>query len=184
MTVSGERQDINKWSNGRSCWTYFQSKKSKYEIKCKEVNKDNKSTHFTFYIMFVNYKREEAKIWLVQSWYNREQLTSLTYTHLILFDEVHIRKFSGPPSTSRVNKNNIRFPRYEEGTIDVKNGNYKTNNQPKKVSFKYEKEGIFCLGVTKFEIKEGTITGKRCLVFDYTEVNKVTIDAYQKEIQR
>ena len=67
--------------------------------------------------------------------------------------------------TSKVNKHNIRFPRDEEGNIDVKTDKYDTKNQPKKATFKYEQEGIFCLGVAKIESKNGTITGKRCPVF-------------------
>ena len=63
-------------------------------------------------------------------------------------------------------------------------GVYETNNQPKKATFKYKQEGRFCLGVAKVESKEdGTITGKRCPVFDYTGKKIVTIDAYKKEIR-
>ena len=48
-------------------------------------------------------------------------------------------------------------------------GVYEMNNQPKKANFKYEQEERLYIGVAKVEIKEyGTITGKRCLVFDYT----------------
>ena len=53
--------------------------------------------------------------------------------------------------TSKVNERNIRFTRYEEGNVDVKNGQYGTKNQPKKSTFKYEQEGRFCLGVAKIE---------------------------------
>ena len=65
------------------------------------------------------------------SWYDKEQITYLTSTQLVFFDEVHIQQVSGPPVTSKVNKHNIRFPRDEEGNIDVKNGEYDTNDQPK-----------------------------------------------------
>ena len=64
----------------------------------------------------------------------------------------------------------------------MKIGVYETNNQPKKATFKYEKEGRFYLGVAKVESKDGTITGKRCLLFVYTENNIITMDAYKKEI--
>ena len=60
-------------------------------------------------------------------------------------------------------------------------GVYETNNLPKKASFKYEQEGRFCLGVAKVEGQDGTIIGKRCPVFDYTEKKIVTIDAYKKK---
>ena len=134
-----------------------------------EVNKDNSLYHITFSVFFVYYKREEVEIRHEPSWYDKEQLPYLTLTQLVLFNEVHIQQVSGPPVTSKVNEHNIRFPRDEEGNVDVKNGIYGTNNQPKKATFKYEQEGRFCLGVAKIESKDGKITGKRCPVFDYTK---------------
>ena len=73
----------------------------------------------------------------------------MTSKQLVLFDQVHIQQVSGPPITSKFNKQNIRFPRYEEGKIDVKTGKSGTNNQPKKSTFKYEQEERFFLGVAK-----------------------------------
>ena len=74
------------------------------------------------------------------------------------------------------------FPRNEEGKVDVGRGVYETKNKPKKTTFKYNQEGRFCLGVAKVDSKEyGTITGKRCPVFDYTGNKNFTIDAYKKE---
>ena len=70
----------------------------------------------------------------------------------------------------------------EEGNIDVKTSKYDTNNQSKKSTFKYEKEGRFCLGVANIKSKNGTITGKRCPLFDYSGKKIATIDAYKKEI--
>ena len=64
----------------------------------------------------------------------------------------------------------------------MKRGVYETNNQPKRATFKYDQEGRFCLGVAKVESKDGTITGKLCPVFDYTDKNIFTIDSYKKEI--
>ena len=66
---------------------------------------------------------------------------------------------------------------------DVKIVFYEMKNQPKKSTFKYEKEGLFCLVEDKVENKYGTITWKRCPVFDYTEKKIVTIDDYKKEIR-
>ena len=86
--------------------------------------------------------------------------------------------------TRKLNKHNIWFPRDEEGKIDVKNGKYDTNNQPKKATFKYEQKGRFCLGVAKIESKNGTIIGKRCPVLNYSGWKIVTISAYKKEIQK
>ena len=82
--------------------------------------------------------------------------------------------------TSKVDKHNIWFPIDEEGNVDVKNGQYGTNNQPKNATFMYEQEGRFYLGVANIESNNGTITGKRCLVFEYTSKKIVTIDTYKK----
>ena len=113
--------------------------------------------------------------------YDKNQLPSLTSTQLILFDEVCVKKVSGPPTTSRVNDYNVLFPRNEEGKVDVKIGVYETNNQPNKETFKYEQEGQFYLGVDKVESKEyRKITGKRLPVLDYTVKKIITIDAYKK----
>ena len=38
---------------------------------------------------------------------------------------------------------------------------YNTNNQPKRATFKYEQEGLFCLGVAKVEGQAVKIIGKR-----------------------
>ena len=124
MRESGKRQGINRWSNSWSWSTDFHRRKSKWEIKCKDVNKDNNLTNFTFSIFFVIYKREEAEISNEPSWYDKEQLPSMTSTHIFSFNEVHFQQVSGPHVTSKVNKHNIRFPRDEGGNIDVKTGKY------------------------------------------------------------
>ena len=61
--------------------------------------------------------------------------------------------------------------------MDVKIGVYETNNLPKKATFNYEQEGRFYLRLAKVESKDGTITGKCCLVFDYTGKKMVPIDS-------
>ena len=65
----------------------------------------------------------------------------------------------------------------------MKRGVYDTNNQNKRATFKYEQEGQFCLGVAKVESEDGTISGERCRVFDYTDKKIVTIYAYKKEMR-
>ena len=115
------------------------------------------------------------------SWYDKEQFTSLTSTQLVCFDEVHTQQVSGSSVARNVNEHNIRFTRDKEANIDVKNGKYDMNNQPKNSTFKYEQEGKFNLGVFKIKSKNGTITGKQCPVFDYSGGELATIDAYKKE---
>ena len=79
--------------------------------------------------------------------YDKEQLPSLISTQLVLFDEAHIEQVSGLTVPSKVNKHKIRFPRDEEGKIDVITGKYDTNNKPKKATFNYEQEVRFCISV-------------------------------------
>ena len=81
--------------------------------KRNKVNKDNSMTHFTFSVLFVYYKREEVEIRHEPSWYDKEQLPSLTSTQLVFIDDIHVQQVCGPPVTSKVNENNIWFPRYE-----------------------------------------------------------------------
>ena len=142
------------------------------------INKDENSTYFTFSILFAKYKREEVEIRHVPSCYDESQIPSLTSTHLVFFDKVHVKQVCGPPSTSLPDQRNIVFPRNEEGGVDVERGVYNTNNKPKKETIKYEQEGRFCLSVAKVESQDWTIIGKRCTVFDYTEKKIVTINAY------
>ena len=98
----------------------------------------------------------------------------------MLFDEVHVRQVYRPPTTSRGNECNVLFPRNKEGKVDVKIGLDETNNQPKKATFKYKREGRLCIRVDKLERKDGTITGNRCPVLNYIEKKIVTIHAYKK----
>ena len=110
-------------------------------------------------------------------WYEKEQLPYLRSIQIIFFDEVHIQQVSGPTMTNKYISQEMK-----KLTLMLKTDKYDTNNQQKKATFKYELEGRFGLGVAKIEIKNGTITGKRCPVFDYIGKKIVKIDAYKKEI--
>ena len=54
------------------------------------------------------------------------------------------------------------------------------NNQPKNVTFKYEKEERLCLGIENIFTLGGKTTRNNCPVFDYTGKKISTIDAYKK----
>ena len=86
--------------------------KESTKTKCKDINKYNNLTHITFSILFVNYKREGAEMRHIPKFVDGGQLHSLTSTQLFFFNEVHIQQVSGPPTTSKCNEHNIRFPRY------------------------------------------------------------------------
>ena len=82
-----------------------------------------------------------------------------------IFDETRVHKISCPLETSHINEYNDSFPRDKDSKLYVENSIYDMNNQPKQSMFKYDKEGIFCLGIAKVEILDGKITGKLCAVF-------------------
>ena len=84
----------------------------------------------------------------------RQRTTSVSDINpFFFFDEVHVQQVCGPPVTSKVDEHNIRFPIDEEGNVDVKNGEYGMNNQPKKATFKYEQEGRFCLVKKRLKVR-------------------------------
>ena len=57
-----------------------------------------------------------------------------------------------------------------------------TCNIDKRSTTKYDKELVFCIGVSKAEILNKKITGTSCPIFDYMVKQIVTIDAYKKNI--
>ena len=66
----------------------------------------------------------------------------------------------------------------------MERGVYSTKNQSTRATFTYKQEGLLCLGVAKVESKEyGIITGKFCLVLNYTGKKNFTIDAYKNEAE-
>ena len=95
----------------------------------------------------------ELEIRPVPSYYDKNHLPSLTSTQLVFFDKVHIKQVSGPPTNSQNNSYNFLFPRYEEWKVDVEIVFNDTNNQPKRATFKCEREGGGCLGVSRVESK-------------------------------
>ena len=54
-------------------------------------------------ILFAKYEREEGEIRHVPSGYDKTQIPSFTSTQLVFFDEVHVKQFCGPPSTTPSN---------------------------------------------------------------------------------
>ena len=120
----------------------------------------------------------------VPSCYGEKKLPLLKSTQLIFFDKIHIKQVSGSLTTIFLKEYNVLFTRDEEGKVDVEIGFYETNNQPKRVIFKYEQEGIFCVSVAKVESKEyGEKQGSvvRCFII---QGGNVTIDAYKKKIDK
>ena len=88
-----------------------------------------------------------------------------------------------PPSFKDHRKaKNLYLSRYGEIWVDKMKSSTAMSKLcwPKNATFKYEQEGRFLLGVANIKSKNGTITCKRCPVFDYSGRKIVTIDAYKK----
>ena len=110
MRVSGKKQDISKLNNGRLCPTDFQRKIVSTYQNCEKIldrKKDNNSTRFTFSVLLAKYKGEEIEIRHVPYCYKKKQIHSLTSTQLVLFDRVHVKQVSRPPTKIRLNDYNF-----------------------------------------------------------------------------
>ena len=84
-------------------------------------------------------KREEVEIRHVPSYYDKHKIPSLASTQLVFFDDIHIKKISGPLTTSRLNEYNFLFPIDKYGKVDVENDIYDMRIQQKKRNFNYKK---------------------------------------------
>ena len=79
----------------------------------------------------------------------------------------------------------IRFPRDATGAFSPKSD---TNPNPiyadplKYQTFKYPKEGRFCLGVAAVKMPDGTVEGRRANVYDYTGKTLVSMKAWEDKI--
>ena len=91
--------------------------------------------HFTYPILFGLHEREEIEIIHVLYYYDKDQLPYLVSTKLVFFDEIHIQKSCGLPTTSWLNEYIVSFTRYKEVKVDVESGIYHMNNSPKKQRF-------------------------------------------------
>ena len=88
--------------------------------------------------MFDNYKREEEGISHVPYCFFKTQLSSLTSTQLIFFDEFYIKQVRGLLTTIPLNDYNVLLPREWQGKVDVERGFYDTKYQSKSTTFTYE----------------------------------------------
>ena len=100
--------------------------------------------------------------------FDLDQLPNLDKHQVVFFDDTHLEQegLSGFKT-----KYQLRFPRNNEGRYCPESA---TNPTPQyaplksRPSFKYAKQGRFCLGVAAICAIDGRITGKRSVVFDYS----------------
>jgi hypothetical protein len=101
-------------------------------------------------------------------------LPPLSVHQIVFFDECHKKTEIG-----RTNDTVHTFPKNEAGLYD-KHG--RIGNVDTKLHCKYTKEGRFCLGVSAVRLNNGTIEGRRCETFHYSEKILITITAEEKMI--
>ena len=70
-----------------------------------------------------------------------------------------------------------RVKRDSEGKLDKANGTY-LNTKPTDTKVKYPKEGRFAFGVAMTKLRDGTVVGRRCKEFCYTEQNIIAHDQW------
>jgi hypothetical protein len=86
-----------------------------------------------------------------------------------LWDETHPKGKLGTGKTKVVKAEDVqvRFPRDENGNVDVENGKYSDNTE-KVMQAKYTDEVRLCLGVATVRLPDGSREGRRCDLIDYT----------------
>ena len=114
--------------------------------------------------------------------YHPDHLPKITREQLVWFDETHIQQEGGVVSRSGIQ---IRFPRDATGAFSTKsdiNPNPLYADPLKYQTFKYPKEGRFCLGVAAVKMPDGTVEGRRANVYDYTGKTLVSMKAWEDKI--
>ena len=120
--------------------------------------------------------------------FDPEQLPTISRHQVVFFDEVHMDQECGPCYR---HKYQIRFPRDAQGRYapqSTSNPNPIYAPLKPKPTFKYSQQARFCLGVAAVKKLDGSINGRRSLVFDYTSQRLVSIKEYRErtkaEIER
>ena len=114
--------------------------------------------------------------------FDLDQLPNLDKHQVVFFDETHLEQegLSGFKT-----KYQLRFPRNNEGRYCPESA---TNPTPQyaplklRPSFKYAKQGRFCLGVAAICAIDGRITGKRSVVFDYSGQRLISIKQWKERL--
>lgn len=75
----------------------------------------------------------------------------------------------------------IRIPKNEEGKPDE---NGKLPPPKTKPTWKYVKQGRYCMGVASVKTLRGVIEGRRANFFDYSEKNILSISQYEEKIEK
>lgn len=99
---------------------------------------------------------------------------------VVFWDETHKKVHIGKGSSR--NQDEIRFPRDNNGKLDLKNGTYKKESEYLQV--KYPEEVRLSLGVAQVELLDGFIQGKRAKPFVYSAKVLMSIDDFQSEIEK
>ena len=115
-------------------------------------------------------------------YFDPQKLESLSRYQVAWWDETHHQcclrsKECGQQELDYV----TQFPRASDGTLDIQNGEYR-DIRPTKTKVKYDKEIRFALGVAMVQMNDGTVIGKRCKPYDYTNRNIINNEDWERRV--
>ena len=100
----------------------------------------------------------------------------LCLCQIVFWDETHKEIFIGGHGHG-VAKNQIRIPRARDGKVDIVHGDLAEEIHT--LNIKYTSQTRLLVGVAKVELPDGTIEGRRCVVYQYDDCWVVTIGEYE-----
>ena len=116
--------------------------------------------------------------------FDPDLLTKYNRYQVAFWDECHPKCDLRSSDCGR--KQNMSVPRVKrdsEGKLDKANGTY-LNTKPTDTKVKYPKEGRFAFGVAMTKLRDGTVVGRRCKEFCYTEQNIIAHDQWLEKIEQ
>ena len=109
--------------------------------------------------------------------FDSELLQKYNHYQVAFWDECHPKCDLRSSDCGRKQNTSVpRVKRDKDGKLDQK-GTY-TKTKPTNTKVKYEKEGRFAFGVAMVKLRDGTIQGRRCEEFCYTEQNIIAHDQW------
>ena len=153
----GSRDKTSKWARARMNWvTYLLVQLGKVKIQ-RDVNGN------------------------IPEWFDEEKVAPLELQQIVWWDETHQKCVIG--NQLLVGQDGyFKFPRSENGEIDIENGQYKTEGIAY-LSVKYDNEIRLALGCAMVLDQSGVNVGQRCKPLVYSNKVLVSINEYEDKIK-
>ena len=107
-------------------------------------------------IMFGAIKWDVNKDGHDPEWFDIKKLGTMKTSQIVYWDETHKKCQIG---TSNGANEEVKFPRDDNGNIDLRNGKY-SKTKKNRLKLKYENEVRLCVGVASVEMLDGVRVGK------------------------